>query len=722
MDKRLFGIFGVIAAFGALFGYTVFQSSWSFFQISYDMTEDQPAFYVMWALLAVLFALCIKERKYMRIWYICILLLGCALILGDLTYSPIDEGSHLDYIQYIMENHKLPTMKQMVDVDFLSEVNGQENLVPVERYEVIQMPLYYCLLAILAAPVRGLTARFIVIRFFGLACLAGVAVITDRTLRFLQQRGLIRCSEENRNLFLAMVAVNPGILVRFVRVSNEPLAVLLSAGIFYCVARLIADGYHTGMFCLGAVMSVLLYYTKSTGAFMAGALLLVLLYFKKWAHVAGFTAFYIACAVPWSLRCYRLYGSLTGMNAHMDIVLPIVNPDHEPVNLVTGIYRLFTMGFFQANEVARVSVFYSGMIEAVNILLLAAGLTAVVWSVCRLSEYIFIRKMQFDYSVQEKGQALMIVSAGMLFCDIFALALATYTSYIGALLGRYMYFMILPVILLFLKLMEHVNVKRGLQLFFCAFYGLLCLQTLSHYTDVIGKSYGLWGENYGHAVIGACRTDDAGRTAGVELKGHDADADELAGKVLVTDGGQNAVIDRVEQEAGRNVLIFGYPVQEVEQDAWVCLYDASTASPYEYHTAGTQLVELGGIADLEQSFVWQGGSIDSIRLMTATYQAVQHGNLHVSLLDADGKTVQEADMDMQYCADNEWVDIWFYDAGELEPGTYMLRVNPFIQEGSALCIYAGDAASYADGEMWIEGAEAGLDMNFQIGSLDADGR
>lgn len=722
MDKRMLCIFGVMAAFGMIYGYTVFQSAWTLFHLSYKVSEDHIVFYAMWVLLVILFALCIRDKKYMRIWYVCVLLFGVVLILGDVTYSPIDEASHFDYIQYIIENHKLPTMWQMVDGGFLSDVNGTEDIIPVRRYEAVQMPLYYCLMAVLAAPVRSLSARFMVIRFFGLACLAGVTVITEKTLRFLQQRELLNCSEANLNLILALTAVNPGILVRFVRVSNESLAVLFSAGVFYCAVRLLADGYHAGIFRLGTLLSVFLYYTKSTGAFFVGALLLVLLYYKKWMHFAWLIVFYISCAVPWFFRCYRLYGSFTGMNEHINIVLPIVNPNHEPINLVTGIYQLFAMGFFQANEVACVSVFYSGMMGAVNLLLLAVCLTAGVWSALRVFHYVFIQRMQFDYSAVEKRQALLILSVGMIVCDIALLALATAASDIGALWGRYLYFIIPPVILLLLNFMEHINLKRGLSLFFCVFYGLLFLQTLCHYTDTIGKQHGLWGERYEQAVIEDCMPDGADRTAGVGLKGHDADLDQLAGKVLVTDNGQNAVIDRVEQEEGRNVLMFDYPVPGVEKDAHVCLYDALTAFQYEYNSAGMQLVELGGLAVLEQSFVWQGGSIQSIRLMTATYQTIQHGNLHISLLDRNGKTVQEAFADMQYCVDNGWVDIWFYNAEKLEPGTYKLQVEPFIDEGSALCIYAGDADSYADGELLIEGKEADMDMNFQIGSLDADGK
>ena len=459
MDKRLFCIFAVMAVFGMIYGYTVFLSVRSFFQISYEVTEDHAAFYVMWALLTALFVLCIKDKKYMKIWYACVLLFGSVLILGDLTYSPIDEASHLDYIQYIIDAHNLPTMWQTTDIDFLSAANGAENMIPVRRYEAVQMPLYYCLTAILAAPVRSLFARFIVIRFFGLACLAGVLAITEKTMRFLRQRGLLNCSEENLHLFLALIAVNPGILVRFVRVSNEPLAVLLSAGIFYCAARLLADGYDAGVFRLGALLSVCLFYTKSTGAFFVGAMLLVLLYYKKWVHFAGLIVFYVSCAVPWFLRCYRLYGSLTGMNEYVNIVLPIVNPNHESVNLVTGIYRLFT-GVFQANEVAQASVFYRGMLEAANIVLLAVCVTAVVWSVSRLFQYVFIEHMQFAYSVQEKRQMLVVLSAGMIFCDIAMLALATASTAIGALIGRYLYFIIAPVILLLLKLIEYVNLKQ----------------------------------------------------------------------------------------------------------------------------------------------------------------------------------------------------------------------------------------------------------------------
>lgn len=718
----MFCIFGVIAAFGMVYGYTVFQSAWTLFHVSYKVSEDHAVFYVMWALLVILFTLCIREKKYMRIWYVCVLLFGAVLIVGDTAYSPIDEASHLDYIQYIIEHHELPTMWQMVDLEFLSNVNGTENMVPVRRYEAVQMPLYYLLMAVLAAPVRDLSARFIVIRFFGLACLAGVAVLTERTLRFLQQRKLLNCPEEDLNLILALTAVNPGILVRFVRVSNEPLAVLLSVGIFYCAVRLLADGYHAGIFRLGAMLSVFLYYTKSTGAFFVGAILLVLLYYKKWMHFVGLIVFYVSCAVPWFFWCYWLYGSLTGMNEHVNIVLPIVNPNHEPINLVTGIYRLFTTGFFQANEVAWASIFCIGMMETVNILLFAVCLTAMAWSLIRVFHYVFIQRMQFDYSTGEKKQMLSILSAGMIFCDIALLALATAANDIGALIGRYLYFIIPPMILLLLNFMESIKLKRGLSLFFCMFYGLLFLQTLCHYTDTAGKQHGLWGKRYEQAVIEACIPDRAGRTAGVGLKGHDADANQLAGKVLVADHGQNAVIDHVEQGDGRNRLMFGYPVPDLDKDAHVCLYDASAVYQHEYNSAGTQLVELGGLTVLEQSFVWQGGSIQSIRLMTATYQTIQHGNLHISLLDRDGKTVQEAFADMQYCVDNGWVDIWFYHAQKLEPGTYKLQIKPFLEEGSAICIYAGDADSYADGELLIEDTDVEMDINFQIGSLDADGK
>lgn len=456
---------------------------------NYTVTEASALFYAMWILLALVFISC--SKKYIWIWYVYVALFGLVLIAGETTYSAIDEGAHLDYINCIIEEHKLPSMYEDIDIEYLWQTNHQENLVPVKRYEAVQVPLYYLLMAVFTGGVHNLFIRFMLIRAFGLFCLFGVLIFAELTVRLLKERKMFMVSDTYIHIVISLFGLNPGILLRFVRVSNESLAVLFSAAVSFIAIKMLVDGFQMNLYISGIAVSILLFYTKSTGACCIGAILLILLYYKKWGYFIISTVSYIAFAIPWFWHCFQLYGTLTGMNEHINIVLPMVNPEKDNIHVITGVFEIFAKAFFTPNELGGIGVFAGHLLLAVNVLLFVIIMLSIVWSIKEVY-FMIAGGLRFTFSKEEKKKVLIIYASAMIFCQVALLVISARSTYINTLIGRYLYFIVIPLLILFLRFLEEANFKRTLIFVFAAFYTAIYLYMIFKYINVIGAKYNIW--------------------------------------------------------------------------------------------------------------------------------------------------------------------------------------------------------------------------------------
>lgn len=241
--------------------------------------------------------------------YLLLILLGTVWIFTDLKYSVIDESAHADIVRYIINNRfHFPRV--------------------YDNYEAVQGPVYYYASALLCG---WLPSQYIYlgVRVFGLVLLALFALFTKKTLDTLQRAGIIHVSEKLIHVFLLAFLFNPNVLIRLTRVSNEIMACFMASATIYTFTKIMTEGYDRRKLIGLTVLCALSFLTKSTCVVLFGLVFLVCLYYKKWAVFVKQAALYLLILAPWFINNYRIYGALTGMKAHQDIVMQTLNPNME---------------------------------------------------------------------------------------------------------------------------------------------------------------------------------------------------------------------------------------------------------------------------------------------------------------------------------------------------------------------------------------------------------
>ena len=437
-------------------------------------------YYVLWLCMAVFFFLSFKTRRRQNIWLLVMLCFAVILIFGDLRLSVIDEGAHLDYIYYIVRKHRLPTMFQYINTRLLEETGAIAGLSVAPRYEAIQVPLYYCLMAGIVRFLPSPRAALLTIRMIGLALWLVSFLLCRRSISYLHEKGFLE-SKELMDVVLFCAAANPGILIRCIYVSNEPLAILFGVLAVDSMFRMIFDGYSRKSTIRTFLYCILLFYTKNTGAFMVGGLLLVLLYYKKILAFFLSAGAYVMAMAPWFLRNWFLYRSVTGMNMHIRLVIDTVNPAYSAHNPVTEIFLLFDKKFFIPAEIRNGTVFTSRFLAAaalVCILLVGAGIAVELRNFLRM---VFVRKWNWTYTADEKKEFVTMVCAALLFADIVMLTLSTVSSRLNTLLGRYLYLIVVPIAVLLMTWLAKCRSRKAVCVCLSVFLSLLVLDTSMEY-------------------------------------------------------------------------------------------------------------------------------------------------------------------------------------------------------------------------------------------------
>lgn len=613
-------------------GLVLYHESSKFYNMGFNLEQYKIVFYVMCILGTVIVGKTVENK---RIIFWGIVLVGVLLICGDLRYSPIDEGNHIDYINEIIYNHKLPTMYECSDADFLNAMNpvDKQGAVGGPRYEAVQVPLYYIMMAILTGWIPNLFIRFIAMRFIGLLLLCGTFLVANKTMKLLIKNGVLK--DENLLVLLNFLFIfNPGILVRFVRVSNECLAVFLASVIVYYAVKMICDGYSLKTSIMALICGVLLFYTKSTGALIIGALFLVLIYYKKWFVFWGGGIAYVLSAIPWFIRCKKLYGTLTGMNEHIKIVIDIVNPAREDIDLIPNGLSIFCKNYFVANEVFIGNQLINNLNSFVGISVMIIIICVWIFVVKNIIRYLKHR-LRFEYTDEEKKEYIIVTMTIMVVVQIMLLASSAYSSQLDTLIGRYMYFVVIPLMIIVAWFFEKIENEKTTKIFsniLAFFYVSVFLITLNTYIDSIGIQKGYWGKS-------------------VE-KNFDINPEE-------------------------RVLIEGSDV-------------------------------------IEQSFYWDKGSINRVRLYTSTFMQEHKGLLQLSVKAKNDSIIDYAEINTMMLKDNDWNIIEFHNAKNMPDGEYSLCIETSEDLDGELLFYSSEKDVYSEGKLVLNDYEYTGDLNMII--------
>lgn len=702
----------IILFVGVIGGVSIWFQAKRFCNIGYNI-ENTWIFYVYFILGYVFVASLGGKRANTNILVGCIVAIALMMIFGDLEYSVIDESAHIDYVNCIINTKKLPTMFQKEDVDILKQMSTISSVADSYRYEAVQTPLYYVILALLTGFTNNLYIRFMIMRVFGLCMLLLVYILVCKTLDMLCKYGYIK-KNTNYEMLVVLIMFNPGTMIRFIHVSNECLAVLLATCILYMSFKLICEGYTRKKAIITVLLGVLLFYTKTTGVLIICALLLVQIYYKKWLDFWLSGGLYACSAVPWFIYCKNLYGSFTGMNQHINIVQPIVNPQNNPVGIITGVFRIFERKYFIPDEIIHNNDFLDFLNVLFGAVLIIVVLIYIVFSLKRVFDFIK-NKLEFKYSAEEKREITIIISSAILFLNITMLAISAYSSRLDTLLGRYMYFTILPLLIILIEFVDNINFKREFFVLCMVFFTLSYLVTVIFTVNKIGYQKGLWGHTFTKTLsVTNCSYNDEGFVDTINVEADLALANDIKDCILTTESGVNFKIKEIKKGTTEIELILQYPVREDDINSGILAYIQTEFSRdrLTYDDSTFLIVDKNSV--YEQSFYWNKGNVTGIKLLSSTLEKKHNGTVFVEVKNLNGEIIKKAELDARYLEDNEWDEIVFGNAGNLPKDEYILGISFSDDFEGNILLYGSGEDDYRMGDLTINNQDSLRDLNVMI--------
>lgn len=430
-----------------------------------------------------------KNEKRSKLAIVLFLFIGIILVLTRRQYSPIDEAAHFDYINYIIKNHKLPTLNGVLDANALSSVFTQNIPGNVMNHEAVQPPLYYLFMALLTFFIKNLTVRLMLIRFIGLGCLIIIYIFTAKTVKLLQKHNYIKSVGKEINLIIFLMIFNPGIIVRFSFISNEHLTALLSNVLIYYILKIILEGLNPKLYWACNIMLGALILTKNTAVFFIGIMILTLIYYKKIKEII--ITFGVICLAifPWFIFNYKIYGALTGIKKHIEFVLPIVNPQKLPIDVINGVSGVFDSYFIQEYPLSGLGLMLAHLIG----LFLVSIIIIYLGTVLKNGFVIYKNKMKFLYDENEKNIIVTMLFTLSIVFNIMILVFGTITTKTGIIIGRYMYISSIPVICIILHTFNNWKSKYiryaliYISLFLSISYTAFAVSEFKQHQGILGK-------------------------------------------------------------------------------------------------------------------------------------------------------------------------------------------------------------------------------------------
>lgn len=341
-------------------------------------------------------------------------LLGAVFIFCGELFSPIDEAAHFYTANYIAQTGTLPNMIELPDY-----------------YESVQTPLYYLFASFFLRLVPSRTGQVFVLRAVNFLLLWGCAHLALASAERLRQAG-VPVPETAMRACVLFFFFNPGVMVRFCTVSNEPLAVFFSACALYAMVGLLCSGYSTRLWLIctlgicGAVLS------KISALFLLAPALCVLIWLRRPGRFAGCAGILLLALAPWFAYNQYIYGAWTANAWHRAYVLPLIAPI-RPFAEVVGAF--FSTLFFPSE--GRVGGWMAPLLTGLNFAALAAAAALIVWA-CACAAYCLAPRRWFDRSPAVLSRLLYVLCAGFLVGNLCVILVGTFTSDIDLLFGRYM--------------------------------------------------------------------------------------------------------------------------------------------------------------------------------------------------------------------------------------------------------------------------------------------
>lgn len=430
--------------------------------------------YLWCAIALVCFLLLYRYMKYKSL-YVIVALIGVIGVFANPVYSGADEGAHFNNVNYILDQHTLPTTRELINSSQLLSV---QQYVPVTgvpghyNHEAFHPPLYYLLASaagfIMSIFTDNLLWRLYAIRFMGVALLLVSAFFLEKTYTLMASKGIIR---ENLLLFTAVSAIfliSPNFMAIMIPANNEHLVLALVSMVIYLFVSGELSGNNNTRSIKGAIVTSLmvsaLLLTKLTTAYIAIIIGGLYILKRDYKHLVIYGVVTLLIISPWLLLNLANYGELTAMDEHIEIVQPIVNPGNVP-HTIAEIANKFP-GFLT-------SVWFkdrSGAVPVITIFLSIISAMAVILPIILAASGMVKRYFLKHAGVTgvsddnaRKRLFIMAVFSIFILSSLFYLIYITLNTPIYSVVGRYMFMNLSCFVFLFYGFQETVFGEKYLK-------------------------------------------------------------------------------------------------------------------------------------------------------------------------------------------------------------------------------------------------------------------
>lgn len=442
----------------------------------YDLSE--LSIFLISIPLAVIITKTGKVNKYCFI--LVIMVVASIWAISVPIYSPIDESAHFSYINYICDYGKLPIISDMIDSEQLRLVSDHNVSVSI-MYEAVHPPIYYLLMALLCSPFTNVTIRFWICKVAGVVFLCGLASVLYRWIDFLVQKEVIK----NKDVMLRFVLITclmPGLLTRFLTISNESLATLLVTYVLYRFTKCLFEGINFKDVIGISVLVAICFLTKITVAFIVVLWILLLIYYKSYKQLLLSGGCIFFSIIPWFVYNWRLYGALTGNEQHLAFVRPLVNPTNAKVDVFSNLTTIFT-DMIYPQEGMRTQ-FLDVLIDFFDITILLLLFFYGI-NICKnIIKYIFKNRLLFSYDTKEKIEILNIFYFLCILGNIIVLVIGTVSSSVLIIMGRYLYLSLIPLIYIGYSSIIKLDKKKIILSVYAVFICILCIYNVYGYNKI----------------------------------------------------------------------------------------------------------------------------------------------------------------------------------------------------------------------------------------------
>ncbi len=287
-------------------------------------------------------------KKYFLWLILPLFFLNGLVYVGEFPFwSPIDEGSHFGYIQFLNENKRLPLLTDDMTLEVLALAEGsypgQPRRPPKERglggvmYEAFQPPLYYLIsLPFYWVAGTNFIAKIYVLRVWGILQLV---ILLYLTYRILHNLNFLFYENFYFYTLVALILVGslPAMITRGAIIGNSLFPVILVS-----LVILWLSGFARGRrevsprdpLVLG-FFSALAFLSKVTTLFMVPLIAIFFIIERKKVllNLVLYIFTFLIMISPWLIFNKINYGTFTANEQAQQLQRPVMNPDHKKFGL-----------------------------------------------------------------------------------------------------------------------------------------------------------------------------------------------------------------------------------------------------------------------------------------------------------------------------------------------------------------------------------------------------